>query len=522
MVNKEIDKRTLIVFLDAVTNSEGRLRDYHRHVQGSGQELPDLFRRQYAGVRRLRETFLRMSEGARAVNSIDLTEEDANLLASCLADALPELDKRLSGRVADEEERAWLIEQRDLLMSEARSLMSEPLHAILAFDAMSRVTPSVRTLQSRIPTGSSMPFGQIRLGSGYHGDEPERTHPAQNPYGSMPGFVPGASEPGRDEYGGEPGYGTPGGYGSPGFGGSGPGNMPPNYPPPGYPQPGYPQQAPRPGPGYGAPGYSQPGYAQSPTPFGGGYGGGPGGGVGPGRGGLGGPGVPGMPGHSPGYDGSSSGYDSPDARPSGLNVVRNAFHPMDVARRPDSASAHPSALAPEMRPVASEARIESPLDFLFDPNVVRDHRVRAQIRLDLRDLSRAEAVDDHRMMLVHLGSLLEGLLLDHGLRNRKELGLGEGPDIWDYHALAVQVLGSGLSAEQEPVLGILHACRRLLRPSCQIVHPIVVTPKMVADSKAFLEWSLARLGFVEGADSLEAPSARGSSAALWRATNRGS
>lgn len=522
MVNREIDKRTLIVFLDAVTNSEARLRDYHRHIQESGQELPDVFRRQYAGVRRIREILLRMSEAARSTNRLSLSEDDANLLASCIADALPELDMRLAGRISDEEERNWLVEQRELLLTEARALLTEPLHAILSIDAMSRVTPSVRSLQSRIPNGVTMPIGQIRVSNAEMDREAADAQRAQG-RGSSYGH------PGDREAHGFPGHDPRSGY-------AGPGQFPQHgYPAPGYPQPG---------------GYAQPGYGAPPGHGGGGHGGGGYGGPGYGGPGYGPPSMPSHPPHGPGhvpgpyapagypspgypdygghqnpgpnmpsYGGPPGAYAPADARLSGLQVQRNPFQANEGSYRGEGFSAS-SALAPEPRVPSQEGRGVAPVG-LFDPNIVRDHRVRAQIRLDLQDLARAEQNDDLRLSLVHLGSLLEGLLLDHGLRHRKELTLGESPDIWDFHALAIQVLGAGLTAEQEPVLGILHACRRLLRPSCQIMHPIIVTAKMVVDAKAFLEWALARLGFVQGTGSGEAPGVGASTAALWRATKRG-
>ena len=195
--------------------------------------------------------------------------------------------------------------------------------------------------------------------------------------------------------------------------------------------------------------------------------------------------------------------------------MRNAYQQMD-------GSFGGGALAPEPRPVAPQQapagpRIVEPHEFLFDANLVRDHRVRAQVRLDLQDLVRAEANEDLRLSLVHLGSLLEGLLLDHGLRNRKELALGEGPDLWDFHALAIQVFGQAMKPEQEPVLGILHACRRLLRPSCQVVHPIVTTAKMVHEAKNFLLWALGHLGFTT--DETKPRDLDDSASSLWRVTN---
>jgi hypothetical protein len=85
---------------------------------------------------------------------------------------------------------------------------------------------------------------------------------------------------------------------------------------------------------------------------------------------------------------------------------------------------------------------------------------------------------------------------------------------------------------QEPMLGLLHASRRLLRPSCQVVHAIVATRSMVHDAVAFLKWVLVALGY-EGDDASQAKPSKGPQikkrtktlptlSGIWKVTRRGS
>jgi hypothetical protein len=194
------------------------------------------------------------------------------------------------------------------------------------------------------------------------------------------------------------------------------------------------------------------------------------------------------------------------------------------ARKPSTRM--PPALGADVQ--ASPVKSDD-LEPFFDVATIKDHRVRAQVRLDVQDFARARHHEDQRMSLVHLGSLLEGILLDYGLEHRKELELVESPDVWDYHALAVRLLGTKLDPSHEPILGLLHSCRRMLRPACQVVHPILTTGTMVHDAMAFLRWVLLQLGYSgseagparvrrPGGGSVPAPAPAAGS--LWRATRR--
>lgn len=446
MRQTEIDKWTLHVLLDAVRGAEDRLREYYRQKQEAHAEVPEQFRRQYGGVRRLKDHLRHCADNFRAPQHLALSGEDQGLLTACVVDALPELDRGLASESTSDDEREWMEEQRARLMELAGELMNGPLEPILAEDPGSRRTKSVKEL---LPTLQVQP--PTVLGDRRSGDRDRRSEATPTPLPAPPAAaVPGAYLP--QPHDGFSGY-------------------PPPHPFPAYPAP--PPGAPPPYPhgGYGAPphpgGYAQPqpplppSYRQPGAPY---YA----------------PPVPGYPEHpNPQY------YPgAPHGMPQGGGTAPGQGRSLlgRIAR------SDPGALGQAPR----RSQRASPR-LLFDPHRIKDHRVRGQMRLDLEDLARAMANEDLRLCLVHLGSILEGILLDYGLEHMQELELTETPDEWDFHAVAVQALGTRLSPGQEPVLGLLHASRRLLRPARQVMHPIVATRAMVNSAIPFVRTTLMHL-----------------------------
>ncbi|MFQ5506272.1 MAG: hypothetical protein ACE5F1_16000 [Planctomycetota bacterium] len=137
--------------------------------------------------------------------------------------------------------------------------------------------------------------------------------------------------------------------------------------------------------------------------------------------------------------------------------------------------------------------------YLFSPELVRDQRLRTQMRLTLNDLSRAKQRKNLRQTLVFLGALLEGVILDHCLKRREELCLEDlPPDRWDYRELAERVLDE-MTDRQRDLIGLLTISSKLLSPAHMYVKPrFIVTSPMVKDAEAMLHWVLSRLGY-EGA-----------------------
>ncbi|GEM_PF-2773228 len=175
---------------------------------------------------------------------------------------------------------------------------------------------------------------------------------------------------------------------------------------------------------------------------------------------------------------------------------------------------------PEFRGrTAPQSPPPTPLDSGFRAALIHDHRVRAQVKLDLRSYRHAKAQEDLRLCLVHLGSLFESILLDHGLAHRSELELTEAPNRWNFSDLARKIFGERLEAGHEPILALLQACRKLLRPAVMLVHPIVVTGTMVAEAEQFLAWLLHELGYSGGEERVvgERPPRM---SGIWKVTRR--
>ncbi len=180
---------------------------------------------------------------------------------------------------------------------------------------------------------------------------------------------------------------------------------------------------------------------------------------------------------------------------------------------------HPSLVGKER----AEDPSQNPLSEILDPAMIKDHRMRALIKLDLACLGRCSAVGDFRMSLVHFGSILEGILVDYGLRNRKKFNLIESPDRWDLMGIAEDLLGD--KAYEEPIVGILLGCNRLLRPARMLVNPMIITSEMVEDAKTILSWILSEMGLKGSSD--QPPKIDDSGAhqlpetsGIWRATRR--
>ncbi len=170
-----------------------------------------------------------------------------------------------------------------------------------------------------------------------------------------------------------------------------------------------------------------------------------------------------------------------------------------------------------------ESLPQNPLDGVLDPSMIKDHRMRALIKLEIASLERATLLSDFRMTLVHFGAILEGILVDYGLRNRKKLNLVESPDRWDLMKLAEDLLGD--NAFDEPIIGILLGCNRILRPARMLTNPMIITKEMLGDAKRILSWVLSEMGLKGSSDQNRAVDESGCherpvTSGIWRATRR--
>jgi len=138
----------------------------------------------------------------------------------------------------------------------------------------------------------------------------------------------------------------------------------------------------------------------------------------------------------------------------------------------------------------------------LDPRRLHDPRVRAVLQLDLRAFERAVRANDHRLCVVHLGSILEACCLDWALARRRELGLPGAPESWNLEVLLHHVFGSEVSSMDRALLFHLTAARNLLRPAIQVSNPMVITAATQAELTQFVLRVLAAMGYVGAGEPL--------------------
>jgi hypothetical protein len=132
---------------------------------------------------------------------------------------------------------------------------------------------------------------------------------------------------------------------------------------------------------------------------------------------------------------------------------------------------------------------------LLDPKRVRDGRLRALVALDQRALARALAADDYRIAAVHLASILEAAVLDHGLTREKELGLVGAPETWNAQEVLLRVLGADCTNQDRACVYHAFMPFNLIRPGRQLKSPGLVTPATFKRLREFAARALREMGF---------------------------
>ncbi|PIE23828.1 MAG: hypothetical protein CSA62_05375 [Planctomycetota bacterium] len=168
---------------------------------------------------------------------------------------------------------------------------------------------------------------------------------------------------------------------------------------------------------------------------------------------------------------------------------------------------------------------------LFDLERLHDYKLRTFAKKDLEEYVRAKQSHDLRLCLQSLGALIETALLDYYLPKREECGLGSLPPSWDFVMLGEKLLGSEAKKADVMILHRLLHMGDCLRPSHQLIEPLVLTRGMLEEAKDLLERILQAAGFYAGeaekeseaadlpgeASPADKPAATGG---LWRATKR--
>lgn len=163
--------------------------------------------------------------------------------------------------------------------------------------------------------------------------------------------------------------------------------------------------------------------------------------------------------------------------------------PMDESAVPPP----PTASKPAIARLPVEEDVVGPP--ILDSHKLRDPRLRTLARLDLLSYERSLAGQDHRLAAVLLGSILESAVLDHAIPRRAELGLVGTPDTWNPVDVLAKVMGEQFNPKDRSLAYHAFSARNLLRPSLQIVTPMVVTQASLQRLQEFAQRALHAMGY---------------------------
>ena len=138
---------------------------------------------------------------------------------------------------------------------------------------------------------------------------------------------------------------------------------------------------------------------------------------------------------------------------------------------------------------------DAPLARPFDVSKLRDPRLRSLLSLDVRAMERALAAADFRMAAVHLGSVLEGYLLDVAIPRAAELGLAGPAEGWNALDMLLRLFRDHCSPADRAMASKLFSAHRLIRPAKQLSAPCVVTAQIFQELLLFAQRVLHLLGF---------------------------
>lgn len=193
------------------------------------------------------------------------------------------------------------------------------------------------------------------------------------------------------------------------------------------------------------------------------------------------------------------------ARPSGQGSFGMGSESGSKMMLPDSMTAGPMQPMPDPAtavaalPAQEVGSAPARASQLLDPKHVRDPRLRAIATLDLRALDRALMAQDHRLVAVHLASIVEATVIDHAIPRRVELGLPSTVETWDPQEVLLQVLGDSVTSRDRATVHAIFSSRNILRPGVQLVTPTAVTSATVQQMMAFVGRVLSAMGLAAAA-----------------------
>lgn len=458
MARWEIEKVAAAHLLEALKASLDHIRDFTMSGQAADLNSGRSGSATYAQLRRLRTYVQRCVSAYSDLVEFDLNEDDQDLLAACAIFEIANLDRRLGGPTrAIGSEIEWLEGRRRALSTWAVAFATRKIEHIPVADESVFLTTTVqsvlREIQRRV-VAAGQRSGLHRVTYETAGAPTVPSTPPEEPVGQGWSAPTHASPP----------YGTPS-HPAPRPHAHSPAAAP--YAPP---QSHDPYQGAHPvvvDPHHPAP--PPTGYPARPEP----------------------------PAHGP--RGSAHEFGIPSS-PHGAPSVAPAGYAAPPQRQPSPPP--PQPLPPTAQPNAPEAVSIGGLD--LDPRKLHDPRVRSMLHLDLRAFDRALRGNDHRMCVVHLGSILEAACIDYALAHRRELALSGAPESWNLEVVVGSVLGGEISSMDRALLFHLNAARNLLRPAIQLSNPMVVTAGTQAELMNFVRRVLTLLGYVGNREVVEA------------------
>jgi hypothetical protein len=184
------------------------------------------------------------------------------------------------------------------------------------------------------------------------------------------------------------------------------------------------------------------------------------------------------------------GYEFPAAAPVDFAPATAGIDPFAAVAK------HAGGGAPVPRAGAGGGPEGIPyVELMLDPRMVRDPRLRTMIAMDLGALERTAAAQQYRLAMVHLASVLEGVVVDHALPRQKQLDIPGLPESWKIERILDKCMGDKLTSMDRPCLLQLVAARHLVRPAVQLNSPMAVTAATLDKAADFVRRVLSALGY---------------------------
>lgn len=440
MAGQELDKVVAAQALEAAKVVLQHLQKWAVQLEQRGEEKPRELSQLYGKVRRIRDYLTRGMGAHMATVELDLTDDDRNVLASCLVFSLHGVGMELRyAKGLAPHDRAWLEEKRQTLSDLAVELATEDVKIIPSPGTTKQPVAVVRMVMDRVR--KKIRGGGVETKTGGMGGA--RTGGAGMPGTMGAPWTQNTEQPQDQPAGGKPKRKIQTGAWTDAWSG----HRNPLPPVDG----------------------ESPVAEEGPPPV------------------------------SP--SGPDTGGFSPVLRDPGPQKPRRDDMPRADESASDTESQTPrfsrrKSDLEDLKAGVKEEQEQRELEeaLRLDSRLVRDPRLRTMVVLDLRALERARAAKDYRLSAVHLCSVCEGVVVDVALTKREKVKLKGTPETWRLDEVIKALLGDRFTTSDRASLFHLVACRNLIRPSVQLHNPIVVTRATLKKMIEFVQRLLIELG----------------------------